>query len=134
MQVNFAPGQTFAELVIREVCNENPYKLPIKEPLNLQVNGVITCIYAFLEKRWGTEQIDKEHTHILVNREDLVVTLVTNENDERTTQTIVGSIQLSRQFTEFHINDGKLWKPVQLGDFFRLNRSYSRQRRRTWNW
>lgn len=38
-------------------------------------------------------------------------------------QTIVGSIQLSRQFSEFHINDGKLWKPVLLGDFFRLNRS-----------
>ena len=44
MQVNFAPGQTSAELVIREVGNENPYKLPIKEPLNLQVKGVITCI------------------------------------------------------------------------------------------
>lgn len=51
MQVNFAPGQTSAELVIREVGNENPYKLPVKEPINLQVHGVITCIYAFLEKR-----------------------------------------------------------------------------------
>ena len=124
LQINLAPGQDNAELVIRAVGNENPYKLPAKEPLNLQVDGVITCIYAFLEKRWGTEQIDKEHTHILVNREKLVVTLVTNENDERTTQTIVGSIQLSRQFAGFHINDGKLWKPVQLGDFFRLNRSF----------
>lgn len=124
LQVNFAPGQTSAELVIREVGNENPYKLPVKEPLNLHVNGVITCIYEFLEKRWGTEQIDKMHTHILVNRENLVVTLVTNENDERTSQTIVGSIQLSRQFMEFHINDGELWKPVQLGEFFRLNRSF----------
>ena len=124
MQVNFAPGQTSAELVIREVGNENPYKLPVKEPLNLHVKGVITCIYAFLEKRWGTEQIDKEHTHIKVNRDELTVTLVTNENDERKMQTIVGSIQLSRKFTEFHINDGKLWKPVLLGDFFRINRSY----------
>ena len=124
MQVNFAPGQTSAELIIREVGNENPYKLPIKEPLNLHVKGVITCIYAFLEKRWGTEQIDKEHTHILVNRDELTVTLVTNENDERTKQTIVGSIQLSRQFKGFHVNDGKLWKPVRLGDFFRINRSY----------
>lgn len=124
LQINLAPGQDHAELVIREVGNENPYKLPVKEPLNLHVNGVITCIYEFLEKRWGTKQINKEHTHILVNRENLVVTLVTNENDERTMQTVVGSIQLSRQFSEFHINDGQLWKPVQLGDFFRLNRSY----------
>ena len=124
MQVNFAPGQTSAELVIREVGNENPYKLPVKEPINLQVHGVITCIYAFLEKRWGTEQIDKEHTHILVDRDKLAAVLVTNENDERTKQTIVGSIQLSRQYEGFHINDGQLWTPVQLGDFFRLNRSY----------
>ena len=124
MQINLAPGQESAELVIREVGNENPYKLPVKEPLRLCVHGVITCIYAFLEKRWGTGQIDKEHTHILVNREKLIVTLVTNENNERTSQTIVGSIQLSRQFMGFHINDGQLWKPVQLGDFFRLNRSY----------
>ena len=124
LQIDLAPGQDHAEIVLREVGNENPYKLPAKEPLNLQVDGVITCIYAFLEKRWGTEQIEKEHTHILVNREKLVVTLVTNENDERTTQTIIGSIQLSRQFSGFHINDGKLWKPVQLGDFFRINRSF----------
>ena len=124
LQIDLAPGQDHAEIVLREVGNENPYKLPAKEPLNLQVDGVITCIYAFLEKRWGTEQIDKEHTYILVNREKLVVTLVTNENDERTTQTIIGSIQLSRQFSGFHINDGQLWKPVQLGDFFRLNRSF----------
>lgn len=124
MQVNFAPGQTSAELVIREVGNENPYKLPVKEPINLQVHGVITCIYDFLERRWGTEQIDKEHTHILVDRDKLAAVLVTNENDERTKQTIVGSIQLSRQYKGFHINDGQLWTPVQLGDFFRLNRSY----------
>ena len=81
LQINLAPGQDHAELVIREVGNENPYKLLAKEPLNLKVNGVINCIYAFLEKRWGTEQIDKEHTHIRVNREKLTVTLVTNEND-----------------------------------------------------
>lgn len=55
LQIDLAPGQDHAEIVLREVGNENPYKLPAKEPLNLQVDGVITCIYAFLEKRWGTD-------------------------------------------------------------------------------
>ena len=59
LQRNLAPGQEHAELVIRQVGNENPYKLIAKEPINLHVDGVITCIYAFLEKRWGTERIDK---------------------------------------------------------------------------
>lgn len=124
LQVNLAPGQETTELVIREVSDENPYKLPAKEPLRLQVEGTISCIYAFLEKRWGTLQINKEHTHILVDRDGLNVTLVTNENDERTSQTITGNIQLSRQFVGFHINDGKGWTPVELGNFFRLNRSF----------
>lgn len=66
---------------------------------------------------------DKKNS-FLAKMKKLVVTLVTNENDERTTQTIIGSIQLSRQFEGFHINDGQLWKPVRLGDFFRLNRSF----------
>lgn len=92
LQIDLAPGQDHAEVVIRELGSENPYKLPVKEPLNLSVHGIITCIYAFLEKRWGTEQIDKEHTHIQVNRDKLTVTLVTNENDMRKMQTIVGSI------------------------------------------
>lgn len=124
LQVNLAPGQQSAELVIREVGCENPYKLPVKEPLRLQIDGAISCVYAFLEKRWGTEQIDKEHTHILVNRDGLNVTLCTNENDERTSQLITGDIQLSRQFKSFHVNDNKTWTPIDLGNFFRLNRSY----------
>lgn len=124
LQVNLAPGQETTELVIREVGGENPYKLPAKEPLRLQIEGAISCINAFLEKRWGTSQIDKEHTHILVDRDNLNVTLVTNENDERTSQTITGVISLSRQFSAFHINDGKLWTPIDLGNFFRLNRSF----------
>lgn len=122
LQVNLVPGQE--ELVIREVSGENPYKLPVKEPMQLIINGTISCIYAFLEKRWGTPQIDKEHTHILVDRDGLKMTLVTNENDVRTFQTVTGSIQLSRQFGSFHINDGKkLWTPIELGTFFRMNRS-----------
>lgn len=49
---------------------------------------------------------------------------ILKKGNMRKMQTIVGSIQLSRQFMGFHINDGQLWKPVQLGEFFRLNRSY----------
>ena len=53
LQIDLAPGQDHTEVVIRELGSENPYKLPAKEPLNLQVDGVITCIYAFLEKALG---------------------------------------------------------------------------------
>lgn len=124
LQVNLAPGAQTAELVIREVNRENPYKLPVQEPLKLQIDGTITAIYSFLEKRWGMNQIDKEHTHILVNRDNLKVTLVTNENDDRAKQVVVGTIQLSRQFSGFGINTGEPVKPIDLGNFFRINRSF----------
>ena len=76
-----------------------------------QANGGYGKGYTEYTNRWG-EVLEilsairekRNMSIILVNREKLVVTLVTNENDERTTQTIIGSIQLSRQFAGFHID------------------------------
>lgn len=50
MQVNFAPGQTSAELVIREVGNENPYKLSIETIAHVEGNmALLTLISADAE-------------------------------------------------------------------------------------
>lgn len=126
MNINVEQGTS--ELVIRELSSENPQVLPVLEPLKLDICCSITALYAFLEKRWGMEQIDKEHTHIIVDRDNLNVTLVCNENDERKKQVLTAKIQLARQFKGFHINDGYVWRPIDLGNFFRLSRSYFESR------
>lgn len=123
MQINLDKDCQKAEVVIREVDKVN--ELPVLEPEKVNVSGTITSIFSFLEKRWGCEgQINHEHTHIIVDRDNLSMTLVANETDARNKMVIVGKLQLSRQFMEFHINDGYVWEPLVLSQFFKMNRAY----------
>ena len=123
MQINLDKDCQKAEVVIREVDKVN--ELPVLEPEKVNVSGTITSIFSFLEKRWGCEgQINHEHTHIIVDRDNLSMTLVANETDARNKMVIVGKLQLSRQFMEFHINDGYGWEPLVLSQFFKMNRAY----------
>lgn len=123
MQINLDKDCQKAEVVIREVDKVN--ELPVLEPEKVNISGTITSIFSFLEKRWGCEgQINHEHTHIIVDRDNLSMTLVANETDARNKMVIVGKLQLSRQFMEFHINDGYVWDPLVLSQFFKMNRAY----------
>ena len=123
MQINLGQGVTKAEVVIREVDNVN--ELPVLEPEKVNIVGTIGSIFSFLEKRWKCEeQISHEHTHIIVDRDNLSMTLVANETDARNKIVILGKLQLSRQFTAFHINDGYAWEPLVLSQFIKMNRAY----------
>lgn len=125
LNINFADGEGVKELVIREVDTVVEDKLPVLEPDKVEISGNITAIFAFLEKRWDAEDAQVNHcrTHILVDRDNLQMTLVVNETDKREKKTVVGTIQLSRQYTAFGVNK-KLWESTDLGNFFRINRSY----------
>ena len=123
MQINLDKDCQKAEIVIREVGKVN--ELPVLEPEKVNISGTITSILSFLEKRWGCEgQIDHEHTHIIVDRDNLSMTLVANETDARNKMVVAGKLQLSRQFLAFHINDGFAWEPIALSQFIKMNRSY----------
>lgn len=123
MQINLDKDCQKAEIVIREVGKVN--ELPVLEPEKVNISGTITSILSFLERRWGCEgQIDHEHTHIIVDRDNLSMTLVANETDARNKMVVAGKLQLSRQFLAFHINDGFAWEPIALSQFIKMNRSY----------
>lgn len=123
MQINLGQGVTKAEVVIREVDKVN--ELPVLEPEKVSITGTIGSILSFLEKRWGCEgQIDRGHTHIIVDRDNFSMTLVANETDARNKMIVSGKLQLSRQFAAFHINDGYAWEPIQLSQFIKMNRAY----------
>ena len=123
MQINLGQGVTKAEVVIREVDKVN--ELPVLEPEKVSITCTIGSILSFLEKRWGCDgQIDHEHTHIIVDRDNFSMTLVANETDARNKIVVSGKLQLSRQFAAFHINDGYAWEPVQLSQFIKMNRAY----------
>lgn len=127
MQINLDKDCQKAEVIIREVGNVN--ELPVLEPENLNVRGTIGAIFSFLEKRWGCDgQIDREHTHIIVDRDNLTMVLVCNETDKRNRIIVTGQLQLSRQFEAFHINDGYEWEPIQLSQFIKMSRAYFAER------
>ena len=123
MQINLDKDCQKAEIVIREVDKVN--ELPVLEPEKVNISGTITSISSFLEKRWGCEgQIDHQHTHIIVDRDNLSMTLIANETDTRNKMVVTGKLQLSRQFMAFHINDGHAWEPLVLSQFIKMNRAY----------
>lgn len=126
LNVNFAPGEGVKELIIREVNEVVEDKLPVLEPDKVSISGTISAIFAFLEKRWNAEdkQVNHSRTHILVDRDHLKMTLIINETDKRERKQIVGTIALSRQYQSFGLNEKENWDPMDLGNFFRINRSY----------
>lgn len=125
LNINVPEGKDRVEVLIREVDKVVETTLPAQEPEQLAITGNITAIFNFLEKRWlaADNQIDHSRTHIKVNRDEMSMCLVANETDKRNQKVVRGQINLSRQYKGFGINT-KEWTPEELGNFFRINRTY----------
>lgn len=112
-----------AEIIIREVTTVN--ELPVLKPVKIAIAGTIGAPFEFLSKRHDQpEQINQKRCHILVDREDITIALVTCEQDEYTRGNVKGKLEFHPKFVEFGINTGKVWTPAQLGLFFKMNRSF----------
>lgn len=122
IQVNLAPGMSKAELIIRE--GEAPMQLAPKAPVKTNITGVIGTIAEYLEKRIDKGQFDQKDCHILVNRDKVEITLITNESDEYRRGQVIGKLAYNPKFIEFGINSDKVWTPTELGMFIKMNRAF----------
>lgn len=122
LQINFAHGMAKAELVLRE--GVAPKELDPKAPVKTKLNGVIGAVVEYLTKRINTGQFAQKDCHILVNRENIEITLIINEADEYKRGEIVGKLGYNPKFVEFGINGGKVWTPTELGMFIKMNRAF----------
>lgn len=124
MQINLGAGTTQAEVIVREGSAKK--ELEPKAPVKINLSGVIGAPAEFLAKRiTESDQINPKRCHVIVNREKLSIRLVTNEHDEYTRGEVEGTLSLHPKFEEFGINDRrKTWKPSELGQFFKMNRSF----------
>lgn len=122
LQINFAPGMAKAELVLRE--GVAPKELDPKAPVKTKLNGVIGAVVEYLTKRINTGQFAQKDCHILVNRENIEITLIINEADEYKRGEIVDKLGYNPKFVEFGINGGKIWTPTELGMFIKMNRAF----------
>jgi len=123
MQFNFAPGAEKVEAIIREVKEVN--ELPIREPVKINISGTIGAPLEFLTKRADQpDQINQKRCHVIVDRNDISINLVINENDHYNRGFVFGKLEFNPKFIEFGINAGKDWTPTQLGLFFKMNRAF----------
>lgn len=121
--VNLPEGTTQAEIIVRE--GEAAKVLDPKPPVKIDLSGVIGAPVEFLGKRHSeADQINPKRCHVLVDREKVSITLITNENDGYATGKVVGQLTKHPKFAEFGINSGKGWEPNELGQFFKMNRAF----------
>ena len=122
LQINLAPGMTTAEVILREGVAVK--HLEPKAPVKTDLKGVIGCVVEYLTKRINVSQFDQKDCHILIDRDNVEITLITNEADEYTRGKIVGKLSYNPKFVEFGINRNKVWTPTDLGLFIKMNRAF----------
>ena len=122
MQINLAPGMTTAEIILREGAVVK--QLEPKAPVKTDLKGVIGCVVEYLTKRINAGQFVQKDCHILIDRDNVEITLITNEADEYTRGKVVGKLSYNPKFVEFGINRNKVWTPTELGLFIKMNRAF----------
>ena len=103
------------ELIIRE-----GNALELHEPNIIRIAGIIDTPARWLEKRVNT--LVQLSCHVLVDREDLKLTLVCDETNHYST-VLSGSMELSEQFRKFGVNNGKYITNFDMAQLFKMNRT-----------
>lgn len=123
LTINLDKSVPKAELIIRETTVVN--ELEVRAPLKLLLVGVITAIVEFLTRRKSEpDQINEKKCHVLVDRQNLSMELITNEDDEYKRGSVKAKLELHPKYKEFGINAKKDWDPNELGQFFKMNRAF----------
>jgi hypothetical protein len=122
LQINLGQGVEKAEIILREGAAIK--ELEPKAPIKTRLSGVIGSPVEYLKKRVETEQFTQERSHLIVNREEIKLSLIINEDNEYLRGQVDGKLEFHPKFVEFGINTGKIWIPTELGLFFKMNRAF----------
>src|SRR5690554_5017473 len=97
LQINLGPGVNSASIEIRE--GKAKEVLPELAPIRTNLEGLLGAPAEFLRVRKLDEtQIDPMRTHVLVDRDQSKITLVTQDNDPYNRGSITGSLHTSLKF------------------------------------
>lgn len=127
IQINVAPEMPTVEVILRE--GTAPKLLEPKAPIPTSLDGVIGCVAEYLAKRINCGQFEQKDCHILVNRDKVEITLITNETDAYRRGIITGKLSYNPKFLEFGINSKRVWAPTELGLFVKMNRTFFADRK-----
>ncbi len=93
----------------------------VKEPVRVAIKGTIDAAARWLETRFDC--LKEKTCHILVNREDLYISLQCNENNAYGTF-ITGELELSPEYRKFGINEGEYITHFEMAELIKMNRSH----------
>jgi hypothetical protein len=122
LQINLSQGVAKAEVILREGTAVT--ELEPKAPVKTNISGVIGSPLEYLTKRLNTGQFTQERSYLFVNREEISLALIINEDDEYQRGQVYGKLEFHPKFEEFGINTNKAWTPTELGMFFKMNRAF----------
>jgi hypothetical protein len=123
-------AKSFTELVkngINDFTFRTGNALDQPEPVRVDISGTIDAPKRWLEKRLPLCTVDPKTCHVIVNREQLSITLNCSENDPYGT-TVKGQLEMSGQFERFGINKYNYITPMQMAELIKMNRSFFENR------
>lgn len=117
IEINAKEGTN--EITIRE-----GNALPL-EPIKISINGIIDTPLKWLEKR--SSEIELLKSHIQVDRDSMSIKLIIDEDNPYFT-TIAGTLSISKDFLKFNVNNSTYLTPVEMAEFFKMNRFFFENR------
>ena len=123
LQVVFPEGSNRAELVILE-GKSHISELDVLAPIKTGLSGVIGSPYEYLLRRKYSAQFEINRCVLIVDRENVSILLVVNDNDQYLKGEVLGQLTKHPKFIEFGINSGKNWDVNELGQFLKMNRVF----------
>lgn len=106
------------EIIIRE-----GKAVEVHEPVKVVISGTIDAPARWLETRMRLGLVNQGTYHVLVDRENLNITLKCNENNHYGSK-ISGSLMVSPEFKRFGINEGEYITNFEMAELFKMNRSF----------
>jgi hypothetical protein len=105
---------------------------PIPAIKSLSIAGTIGAPAIYYEHRYYTagpaigelqQMVDKKTSIVIVDRENMTISLATNPNHEHGTH-VVGKLELTNELKQFHINENHLFTREQLLKLLKFNRRF----------
>lgn len=106
------------EVIIRE-----GKAIELKEPVKVGIDGTLDAPARWLETRMRIGLVNQGTNHVLVDRENLSITLQCNENNHYGSK-ISGSLIVSPEYKRFGINDGEYMTNFDMAELIKMNRSF----------
>lgn len=113
-------------MILRE--GDAPKVLDPKAPMPVKISGTLGAVLEYLKKRINKEQFAQKDCHIIVDRDNVTLTLNFNERDEYNHGQVSGRLQVHPDFALLHINERHAWTPTDLAMLLKMHRYWFNDR------